>query len=256
MVCETDATVVMPRVALQLVAPPKASQRPEWIRHGTHHVVDELKLYFRTLWDFARAPKATAAAWATGEYKAINPLNYFLKSFAIVAPWRAFWWAKFGFHGGSPAVNVGAAFGAYFFLFIVTFGNPLFRVLRARGGVSGSWAVAMYVLGGIPTFASLLIEPLTLLSRRSTEITHNIYLPGLTVHYAPGGGVVQIAAISASIIVFVAYWVYLTSALAGVHGISRRRSVAALVGATAALVGLIIALAPVLKAIGVLRTGG
>jgi hypothetical protein len=207
-------------------------EAPKWITDGTHHVVDEIKLYLSTVVVFARSPRRAADRWTRGELRAINPLNYILKSFAVVTPWRALWWGKFGLPAPTLAKSIILQASPYFYIAVAgAIVHWLFRLLGSRRPLRATWGAWMYLAGGVPAVLKLFNEPVETWHQhleaagKVTTASHLLYA---------GTGCAVLAS----------YVGYLVVGLAGVHRTSIRRaavlSFAAMSGATiVALVGVV-----------------
>jgi hypothetical protein len=220
-----DQTTRLPRAA------PVAAAEPTWVKDTVGHIVSEIRLYLQTAVAFALRPRASAADWASGRLKTLNPLAYLLNSMVLVGPWRALWQNILGMPNLPLWRDVLGA--AAPFIFVVVSGSLVHLFFRAFGSkrrLTSTWAVSIYATGGLPTIITLLCEPLNLrLQALSDQMsnTHHATMAEwmLFLKY-------DLGLMAASCVVGIIHAI----ALAGLHGTSRRKSVFILTLSTVTMV--------------------
>jgi hypothetical protein len=221
-----DLAPLAPHTLRMLPALPRedaaAGDAPAWITDGIEHFVHGVKLYVRTVAAFVVAPRRSAEAWANGRLRAVNPMSYLLKGLAIVMPWRALWWWKLGLPEQSTAQSLAFEAMPYFYAVLAgAVAHAIFGSLGSRRPLRATWGAWMYAAGGGPLALMLLSEPVSAW-RRHLEATGGSH------------GLVRVLGTTTGLAVFVSFIVYITLALAGIHGVRRRRALVVTFGAAAA----------------------
>lgn len=183
---------------------------PNWPRIAVAALAREVVEYLRTVAEVARAPSRFAAAWASGEREALNPLACLLNALAVLGPWHVLWaglldidehtpmWIQLA----KPALPVlGACFlagGAHLVLWLGGTRRPLRTTL----------GVTLFVQSGPVTVLSLAFRPLSdlMMLGRATVI-----------------------ASLASFAVVIVFCVYLVAGLSGALHTTRRRAAFAVI---------------------------
>jgi hypothetical protein len=75
-----------PTSAPSAPAPAPSDPAPDWIRDGWGKIIEELRLYARTVWGITVRPSRFAAAWASGEVRALNPLAVMATTLIVLGP--------------------------------------------------------------------------------------------------------------------------------------------------------------------------
>jgi hypothetical protein len=230
-----------PRTLRLLPSPPSlapalpAPREPEWLSETARHVVGEIRLYVRTAWAFARRPRASAAAWANGELKALNPLAFLLNNLTIIGPWHILWqrvlrtpdvplWQE-ALTAAAPFLAVGLT---------ASFLHLFFHLFGSKRRLTSTWAVSIYAGGGLPLICSLVADPLSLRLKQIGDAVNGqgpaaLGSHGWTTFFAYTGALWALTGVM---------HVVQSIALSGLHGMSRRRSFFVLVVAYTVMFGV------------------
>lgn len=198
---------------LRLVSapPPPASREPEWVERSWQAARREVERYLRTAWAFARAPRATAHLWAEGRFAAQNPFAFLLNTVAIIGPWRALWQRILGL----PEMSLGyeLMYAVAPFLGVVGTGSylhVLFLLLgRSRRRITSTWAISIYASGAVGVLCQVITTPFALISLNAKT---------------PEQMRAHLFAIVFAELAVVPLVIWQTLALAGLHGVRRRRA--------------------------------
>jgi hypothetical protein len=186
---------------------------PDWVGDAWRAARGELVLFGRTWLAFARAPRRTTCAWVSGEFRALNPLAYFINILAILAPYRLLWAHRFGFHSDLPfALELLKPA----LPFVATFSQALLahwflRLLGSKRRARSTVGALLYATGGWAMLFALVQWPLSLWTTIHPGKVGFASVSGLVVL---AGGIVGTA--------------ILVVTLASLHGIRKRRAFVAL----------------------------
>jgi hypothetical protein len=71
---------------LEMRVEENAQEEPRWVRDLAQLWIDELRLFAVTAFRFAVSPRRFGAAWASGAFRAMNPLAFLAASWPILLP--------------------------------------------------------------------------------------------------------------------------------------------------------------------------
>jgi hypothetical protein len=195
---------------------------PRWI--SDHRFIADLKIYFHAFAAFTLQPRLSAEEWATRRRRFLNPLDFLLKSVAVVSAWHALLWVKFGLPEPTLLASIVEAADPYVWAFAVgSFAHVGFRVLGSKRRLTSTWAVSIYAIGAVPSVVSLVYEVFSIRAKARSM--------------APFASPVLVCLL---VVVPIVTSAFMSAALAGLHGTSRRRSLAVvLVGFLATAAGVV-----------------
>lgn len=233
-------SIPAPPATLRLLSapPPPPTREPEWVERSWQAARREVERYGRTAWAFARAPRETAHLWAEGRFDAQNPLGFLLNTVAIIGPWRALWQRILGL----PEMSLGyeLIYALAPFLGVVGTGSylhVLFLLLgRSKRRITSTWAISIYASGAVGVLCQLITAPCALIASNAKT---------------PEQMRAHLLAIVVSEVLIVPLVIWQTLALAGLHGLRRRRAAFIQVIGTIALTAM--ALGLVMEFVTVLR---
>lgn len=202
---------------------PTVGDEHDWVAAAFELARDEARRYLRTLARFCVAPHRFGREWAAGSADALNPFGFLATSAALLGLVMHVWISLLGQEdetlGGELYENLRP------YVLFALFGllaHPLLRQKRLRS----SMAMALYAGAGPATLSGLALLIVTFVIRCALhqESNHSVVLPHLSW--------TRWALLQTMMLVPLAwFWTSLIAALAGLHGLPRRRSALAVAAA-------------------------
>jgi Yip1 domain len=188
---------------------------PQWIRDAARAIRHEVGSFLATLWLITTSPARFTAEWSSGQRTALNPFAFMLNAIAVTGPWHVLW--NRILDPSQPTVPVWFELGVLPVFPIVTkvmIAAAIHGAVRLFGGrrpLRSSMAIAIYVSSGPVAMLSFVITPLEVYART----------------YPPDSLVSLGYTMVVSLTILPVYLIYLASAEAALHRLSRKRVVLA-----------------------------
>jgi hypothetical protein len=194
----------------------------DWPSAALRSALDELAAWVATMRAVSRAPWRFGCSWASGDATALNPLAFLATSAAFIGIELQAAGALTGDADDSSLItNILHWLEPYaLFALFGLFAHPFLRRKRVRSSV----AMALYAGAGPATLCALVaIILVTALRLALHQPTGNLFAA------VPAWGRLPLLALTWSVLIW--FWISLTMALAGLHGVPHWRSALAVLGA-------------------------
>jgi hypothetical protein len=139
---------------------PLGDPGPDWIRDAWQKIVEELRLYVRTVWGITVQPARFAAAWSNGEVRGLNPLAVMATSLAILGPiqHQFITRGKFYMHASDTVVEIYEVVVPYVMALLTgVFAHLILLLLGGRRALRISLGIAAMVSGGPNALGQLVL---------------------------------------------------------------------------------------------------
>jgi hypothetical protein len=203
----------------------RSGDEHDWVRAASRSARDELAAWLATMGAVCRTPARFGRAWANGEASALNPLAFLATSAALIGIVSQLSDALTAAGDDSLLTNIWRWLQPYaLFAVFGLFAHLFLRRKRARSSV----AMALYAGAGPATLYGLVVMVLVTVLRVALHRPTGSLIDAVPPWVRP-----LLMGFIWSVLIW--FWIYLTLALAGLHGVPYWRSALAVLGAQIAL---------------------